>query len=151
MKHFQFALETLLRMRRHAEERISQEFADQQRRVEEQKRKIEDMNQSRMEAENRERAAVQPSACVDLVMEQACDEYVRRLGESIRRAQAELDAMLAELERQRNVLIQAQREVKILEKLRERRYAEYLKTARRLEQGFLDEIGISHYQAQRQV
>jgi flagellar FliJ protein len=144
MRQFQFALETLLRLRRHTEDRAKQEYADQQRRVEEEKTMLEQLQTARLQTEAQARQARLQE--VNMILEKACDNYRRRLGEQIHQAHATLQQLEEELVRQREILLGAQRAVKVLEKLKARRYTEYLKAARRQEQIFLDEIGISHFQ-----
>ncbi|MCD4813472.1 flagellar export protein FliJ [bacterium] len=145
MQPFQFGLATLLRIRCKMEERAKNEFNDQQRRVLEQTKLLEQLMEDRKTAEVKAKAAGRET--VDLALEKNCAEYIQTLRYRIEAAQLRLNQLSEALEQLRDNYIQAQQAVKILEKLKEHRYSDYLKEARRQEQNFLDEVAISHFKS----
>lgn len=145
MRQFRFGLETLLRIRQRMEEKARREFGEQLRRVNDQERHLAQLTEERARVEAEAKAAAQ--AQVDLVLEKSCVEYGHGLQIRIESAFESLQVMHAELDLRRKAWHQAQQDVEVLDKLKDKRYTEYLKSARRHEQSFLDEIAASHYQA----
>jgi len=145
MQQFRFGLQTLLRIRQRMEARAKNEFSDQMRRVNKQEEYLTGLleEQKHLEEKAKQAARVQ----VDVAVEKSCADYSQTLWQRIEQAGIKLEQLKTELERRREALIQAQQEVKILEKLRERRYAEYIKEVRRREQYFLDEVASTRFQA----
>ena len=70
-------------------------------------------------------------------------EYVQMLRANIKRQEGKVQEAEANTGKQREVLLGASRDKKVLEKLRERKWDAYMRELSREEQGFLDEVASS--------
>jgi flagellar FliJ protein len=138
MRRFEFGLKTVLKVRRSTEERLKQEYANQTRRLNEEYRKLETLSAQVLASEEEARAA--QSNQVDLALERAYCEYLQSLERRLAKTRERIVLLETELKRQQAVLLQARRAVKVLEKLRERRWAEYHKKSQQQEQKNLDDL-----------
>lgn len=140
MRKFRFTLQTLLRIRRRLEKRCQQEYADQKFRVETHQ---DHLARSRSELLEREIQARLPApGAVDLAIKRAFTDYQTRLREQIAKDQAKLVFLEEELKKRQQALARAARAVKVLEKLKFRRYQEHRLEGNRLEQNRLDEVAV---------
>jgi len=138
MRRFEFGLKTVLKVRRSTEERLKQEYANQTRRLNEEYRKLETLSAQVLASEEEARAA--QSNQVGLALERAYCEYLQSLERRLAKTRERIVLLETELKRQQAVLLQARRAVKVLEKLRERRWAEYHKKSQQQEQKNLDDL-----------
>jgi flagellar FliJ protein len=138
MRRFEFGLKTVLKVRRSTEERLKQEYANQTRRLNEEYRKLETLSAQVLASEEEARAA--QSNQVDLALERAYCDYLQTLERRLTKTRERIVLLESELKRQQAVLLQARRAVKVLEKLRERRWAEYHKKSQQQEQKNLDDL-----------
>jgi flagellar FliJ protein len=125
-------------MRQTTEDRIKQEYADQSLRLTEEYRKLEDLIVQMTQSEAGARKA--QNGCVDVSLEQAYGQYLLTLEQRIQKTKERITVMETELKRQQDALIQARKTVKVLEKLRERRWAEYHKASERQEVKSMDDL-----------
>lgn len=145
MQHFQFGLDTLLRIRRRQLDVAQQEFVRQQQIV---IRYETESERLRAEQERQEATArAEEHEEVDVARARSYRDYVRRLACQRAEILERLAAAHRELEEKRQAWMEAQQTVKTLEALRERRYNEYLHEARREEQGWLDEAALAFRRA----
>jgi len=144
MRRFNFNLQTVLKVRQQTEKRQKQEYFDQKRRLHEECRRLEDLEETvrKSAAEAKERACHH----FDVTLEQAYCDYLQMLQGRIRRSREIKQGLEEELKRRLAVLIQARKAVKVLEKLRERKVEAYRKDARRTEQKYFDEVALLRHQ-----
>lgn len=138
MRRFEFGLKTVLKVRQSTEERLKQEFAQQARQLSEEYRNLEKLSAQILASEKQVRAS--QGGAVDLNLERAYFEYLQALERRLSKSRERIQLMEAELRRQQEILLQARRAVKVLEKLREKRWAEYHKKIQRQEQKNADEL-----------
>lgn len=139
MQRFLFRLQRVLelwRERADAEQARLQGLLSQQAALEEQHRQVE---RERQTAE-RELVASRSVTAADLMMVESFRRFARRQCRQIERQQAEC---AASIERQRQVLIEARRNARLMEKLRENRLVEW----RREFDRELEEIAAESYLA----
>lgn len=124
MTAFRFRLETLLKLRRAALDEQRAKLAEIYRAEEALKEQQRQLQQQREEAQVQRRAAAGRGVVnVDAVLNTQRYEWVLQ---SHRAVLGEHERKLAEaMEQQRRLVIEADREVKVLEKLHERRLAEH--------------------------
>ncbi|MEW6517313.1 MAG: flagellar export protein FliJ [candidate division FCPU426 bacterium] len=145
MHQFHFGLETLLRIRRRQLEQAQEEFVRQQQAVIRCESELERQHADQAHLEEEVRAS--EGREVEVARARNYREYGRRLAARLLETQERLSAAKAELEKRRLQWMEAQQTVKTLEALRERRYTEYLKEARREEQNWLDEVALAFRKA----
>lgn len=143
MRRFEFGLKNVLKVRQTTEERLKQEYAQQTRRLADEYRKLETLSAQILASEKETRAA--RSGGLDINLERRYFEYLQALERRLLKNRAQIAVLETELKRQQGVLLQARRAVKVLEKLRERRWAEYAKKARRQEQKSLDDLTLMRH------
>ena len=68
--------------------------------------------------------------------------WAESLAESIRQQRRAVEAAAREVERHREKLIELSRDKKVLERLKEKKYEEFKKKLRGLEQKMMDEVGL---------
>ncbi len=147
MKKFKFNLAVLLKIRKRYEERIIQEFSDQQRRVMQQEAIKEQLLLVRSK-KSREYKMFK-TGTMDMVKDKAYDQYLTRLQKDISQAEQHLGMLKQELETLRQRLVRARKEVSALEKLKEQRWDQHQQALSKEEQRLLDEVAINHAQDQR--
>jgi flagellar FliJ protein len=138
MRRFEFGLKNLLKVRQTTEDRLKQEYALQSRRLADEYRKLEILLAQILASEGDARAA--QAGAVDINLERTYFEYLQALERRLIKTRAHIAGLEADLQRQQGALLQARRAVKVLEKLRERRWAEYAKKTQRQEQKSLDDL-----------
>ncbi|RKY03743.1 MAG: flagellar export protein FliJ [Spirochaetes bacterium] len=137
MKKFVFRLDRVLKLRRQIEERIEIEFALKNSEYIAVKNEIE-RNKEELMLFISENSIIEGSFSIEEI--QAADNYIFRLEKRIKDLKVELDEKKKELDRVRELLNEAKKARKILEKLREKRLNEYINAANREEVNELDDI-----------
>lgn len=140
MKRFNFKLDKVLGYRGVVEEEKKRLFAEAQRAIATQREQIRII-----EAEISKQMAELRARCVENV--DVKDVVARRLYTSYLQsaldlANETLATMRRQLEVRRKELVQASKEKKVLERVRERRFGEYTYETDREEQKFIDELGV---------
>ena len=139
MSKFKFRLSTLLRLRETTRDECRTELAQAYRADE-----IVEAEQERIEAEltkleNESRTAVSPGQLdVDRLLE--ARRYCLVLGGQRKHAAGQRDAIAEEIERRRRKLVEADRQMRVLEELRERQRRRHRDNENRLEIKALDEV-----------
>jgi flagellar export protein FliJ len=115
------------------------------------RRELEAASESRRAAEEKVRSALEaprPTVIsVSRLIEQDAEQ--RRLLHELRREQEHLSEWSARVEDERALLLEARRDVKAVEKLRERRYLEFLREVIRQEQKGVDEVAARTFRERR--
>jgi flagellar protein FliJ len=124
MTQFRFRLATLLRLREVARDSRRAELAESQRADEHLRRRLERLNAEQRGLEEKCREAAGPGAVDvgDLVKAHRYVAVLRAEEEELRQTRR---ALAAEIDFRRHALLAADRDVQVLEKLRERRQALY--------------------------
>jgi len=140
VKRFNFKLDKVLGYRGVVEEEKKRLFAEAQRAIATQREQIRII-----EAEISKQMAELRARCVENV--DVKDVVARRLYTSYLQsaldlANETLATMRRQLEVRRKELVQASKEKKVLERVRERRFGEYTYETDREEQKFIDELGV---------
>ena len=149
-KRFQFPLQTLLRQRELVEERRKRELADALRRVDEERLRLEDFRKER-EATQTELNAVYRDASrfgevVDVM------RYMTMLDREIHASGERLKGLEAEADKRRAALVVAQRERRVVELVKERKFEEWKREVAREEQKRVDDMAIrAHDRALREA
>ncbi|SHG58295.1 flagellar FliJ protein [Thermosyntropha lipolytica DSM 11003] len=149
MKPFVFRLQTKLDVSRREEEMAKARLQAKEKEVEE--LEVEKANLycslARSEAMMRNFLRESNIYFVNLIR-----DYIPVLKENIARVEERLDKAREELENLRQDLLKKKREVKTLEKLKQKAWEEYLYELNREEQKFIDEIATSRYwQRQKKI
>jgi len=146
MSRFQFRLATLLKIREsdRDERRLRlAEALEAQRILHE---RIEELRREKGEISRESRAAIEPGQLdIDRVLR--VSRYELLLEAQIDHLTKRDEQLREEIELRRDALVEADREVKILEKLRQRRREEFKTQERNLEQKAMDELGRHRQQA----
>jgi len=146
MSRFQFRLATLLKIREsdRDERRLRlAEALEAQRILHE---RIEELRREKGEISRESRAAIEPGQLdIDRVLR--VSRYELLLEAQIDHLTKRDEQLREEIELRRDALVEADREVKILEKLRQRRREEFKAQERNLEQKAMDELGRHRQQA----
>ena len=138
MGRFQFRLQKVMQARQFKEEIAKKNLATAQTALKEELQFL-----GRLEAFHRD-AMIQMEAHIegqvnvaDVLLDIA---YISSLSEEIAAQQRKIVQRTEEVERKRQMLVEASKDKKMLERIRERRYLAYLQEANRAEQAVIDEI-----------
>ncbi len=142
-KRFIFRLEPVLRYRSQLEKEKQREFAAVQMEYNAKGDQIRDLNQRFVQVQNRFGQAKSGGSDVKLWM--SYQSYLNDIKNSIFNCLAEQQKISQRLEQKRTELVRAARERRVLEKLREKRFANHVRENDRLEQKELDEIALRNY------
>ena len=78
-------------------------------------------------------------------------DYLEGLRKNISLQITQIKKLITDIEKKREELIQASKERKIIEKLKDNQYKKFKKTLDAWEQKFLDEVGTAHYNQKRRL
>ena len=137
-RRFEFNLEPVLRYRRMTEDQRKRAFGEASRRVDEQARKLDGLE--REEGDARAEFAGLRSGLLSPTQLRLQESYLVAMERRIRREAAELVKRLQVREERRVEFVEARKQVRVLERLRERRMIEYRREVEREEQKILDEV-----------
>jgi len=137
MKRFVFRLDRVLRLKKQIEERIKKEFALKNAEYLTIKNEIEE-NKETLRLFIKENDISEGSFSVEEL--RAVDNYIYRLEKTIKTLHIEMEEKKKELEYVRELLNEAKKARKVLEKLKENRLNDYLKILNREEVNELDDI-----------
>jgi flagellar protein FliJ len=147
---FHFRLQTLLRLRIAERDQRRTELAKAIRAEEMLRTELRKLGGERAEAAQRGRNLKLPGAAnVDALLQTHRYELV--LAAQSRQLESQIAQVQVESERRRQVLVEADRQVRVLEKLRERQAAAHRREADRQEAKQLDEIGVLGYVRHKEV
>jgi flagellar FliJ protein len=139
MKAFRFPLAPVLEYRRQVEDSVKREFAFARKEVILQKQRISLLETEREEAgDELKRMEIAELNVISIIAQR---RYMSSVERRIRKGTDDLARLRTVEEQKRQALIKATKDRKAMEKLRERRHAEYLYQAGREELKFLDEVG----------
>ena len=137
MKRFIFRLDRILKLRKQNEERIEKEFALKNAEYIAVKNEME-RNREALRVFISENSIIGGSFSIEEL--RSVDNYIFRLEKTIKNLKSELEEKKKEVDRVRDMLNEAKKARKVLEKLKENRFNEYLKAANREEVNEQDDI-----------
>ncbi|NQU25758.1 MAG: flagellar export protein FliJ [Candidatus Nealsonbacteria bacterium] len=141
MSKFKFRLATLLRLREETRDERRAELAEAYRVDDLLQQQLEQMDQQRRTLVERCRKAVGPgSVDVDLLVE--AQRFDLTLKAHRKQLEGQREQVAVEIERRREVLVAANREVRVLEKLREKQSQRHREEENRREAKQLDEAAV---------
>ncbi|MBO8127198.1 MAG: flagellar export protein FliJ [Firmicutes bacterium] len=143
MRKFTFTLESVLQVKYRLEERVRAELADTQSRLVEAQQALRRLSQEKGRHQ-KEMVRIQQGA-LDIGSLLLAQDYLAQLNRRIQDQQEVIAQIEAELDRKREELVEAQRERKSLEILKDKQWQEYQKAVQREEQLFLDEVAAIRY------
>ena len=144
MSTFRFRLETLLRLRIADRDQRRAELAKALRAEEVLRQQQRDLDAERVDVTSLARKLKLPGAAdVDALLRTHRYELV--LHAQARQLATQLSQVLAEVERRRQAVVEADRQVRVLEKLRERQELAHRTQGERREARQLDEVAISGF------
>ncbi len=144
MKKFEFRLEKLLRVRLQAEKVKKQGLAAIRCEIEREEAKLERLNRSKGVTFDELRThSLQETLDIPGVLHCYC--RLQAIDENIQVQKTAINTLGQEEALKRQAVIAARRDRKVVENLKERAHARHLKEVARLEQRFLDEIGLIQY------
>lgn len=129
-KRFQFRLEAVLKVRRQRRDHCRREFAEQLGRVQQQERRLVELGE-RVQMESRARQRDAGQAELDMNLLRSRQYYVGHLQRTLEAQEVELERLRRELEAERETLVGASRELKVIQKLRERQWERHRTAASR--------------------
>ncbi len=143
MKRFRFRLRRLLEVRRLRESIKRQELEEVRRELDRQRRILSALEQAHEGSVNDLRVGFQGT--LDLERIAVYHRYLGLLAHLIEGQRAVLESFVREEAARRVAVIEARRDRRIVEKLKDRAYARFLEQAAREEQAFLDEVSTVRY------
>lgn len=144
MKRFEFRLERLLRVRQQTEKVKRQRLAAIRRDVEREQAILERLKGSRDNVLN-ELRAYSLQGVLDIPCVVDCYYRLQLIDDCIKAQKAVIDNLKRKEALERQAVIAARRDRKAVENLRDRAYAKHLHEQARIEQRFLDEVGLVQY------
>jgi len=144
MQRFRFSLETLLELRRRKEDAVKLELARKQGEVGTAREELDALARE-LDTLQREEKESRRKMSGDVVLMRHAVAYRHKLKLDMLAKGRQIDELKAEAERIRKRLVKATQEVRALELLRERRFAEWRKEYRAEEQGFIDDVSQQGY------
>ncbi|UCC43441.1 MAG: flagellar export protein FliJ [Candidatus Zixiibacteriota bacterium] len=138
MKKFKFRLESLLKVKEHLERERQKEHAAARERVAHQQDRLSEIDAQRQTTVKQQRQRLTGDISVaDLLV---CSRFLVKLKSNTLEGTEILRGLEAEADKSRDRLIDASRQKKIYEKLRERQREKHLEEMKRLENKEIDEI-----------
>ena len=147
MKKFKYRLEALLKLREQIEKDRQKELAAATAKVNHQSERVSAIDESRRAALDSKRTAQSGVLTVDSL--QLYSRYLFRLKRDTLGARELLKGLRKTESQKRGALLEAARDKKIYEKLKDRQQQQYLKDVQALETKEADETGLNSYRAAR--
>ncbi len=140
-KRFVFRLDAVLKVRRQRRDHCRRVFAEQLRLVQQQERHLAELG-DRVQAESRVRRSDAGQGELDMNLLRSRQYYVGHLQRTIESQEVELERLRQALEAERETLVGASRELKVIEKLRERQWERHCEAASRRETAEANESSV---------
>lgn len=139
MKSYKFSMESILNLRENEEKDTMENLVKVQNELETQKAILRDLIMAEEDARKNK------SKCDDIHQLRHQNLYKEKLEEEIQRQDELIDTISLKFEEARLELIEAQKNRKVMEKLKEKDKEEYIADLRYVEQKELDEMAILKY------
>ena len=140
---FQFSLQSLLDHRIRLEEARQKEFSDRKKKYLREEERLARLvwDRSRCSKEFSQKQAEGVLVTESLLY----TAYLARLADEIRIQQKAVEQAAAKMEKKRQELVQALKDRKTIEKLKEKKYRDYLRAAKKLEEKLMDEVAVTRF------
>jgi len=143
MKKFKYRLETLLKVKEHIEKEKQKEHASAVNRVNHQENQLKDIDNAKTTTFEKQRSRMKSPIVVAEML--VCSRYLNKLKRENMAGKELLKALKKKSEEKREKLIEASRDKKIYEKLKEKQQDKYNEMIKMLETKDNDEIAIRNY------
>ena len=149
MKKFKYRLEGLLKVKEHIEKERQKEHATALNRVRDQEEHLVSIDNHRLATHEGQR--IRQVGVLNVAEMLVCSRYLVKLKKDTLANKEVLRALNGEAGKTRTALLDASRDKKIYEKLKEKQHQKYLDEARRVETKETDEIGIQSHRRKIRV
>jgi len=139
MKRFHFGLEGLRTARKAAKERRQAELADRERSLSSERDQLRKLGEKRDQSEARISRKLEDGFSASQAM--LAHMYLEKISSLIRQQQDKVEGLAEEVDLCRVGLIEAARDEKAVDRLREKRLWDFVHQVSRMEQKELDEVG----------
>jgi flagellar FliJ protein len=139
-RRFRFNLDPVLRYREIIEDQRKREFAEMNRRLNEEKLRREEMQRERTAMQEEIVRGFENREPFQTVV--ASYNMVGRMDNEVAESRRREQQLQLELEKRRQAMVAARMDTRIMESLKERRKEEFVREEDRLEQNLLDELSI---------
>lgn len=143
MKKFKYRLETLLKVKEHIEKEKQKEHAVAVNKVNQQEKQLQNIDNAKTTTFEKQRSRMKSSIVVAEML--VCSRYLNKLKRENMAGKELLKALKKKSEEKREKLIEASRDKKIYEKLKEKQRDKYNEMIKMLETKDNDEIAIRNY------
>jgi flagellar FliJ protein len=144
---FRFRFETVLKVKNQQEETCRLELAREEQRLVAKNAEIETLLITREHQVSQFLAA--SNGQIDLKYLASCSSYLSALRERQTCCQRQRDEICEDVSMARRALVEARKECKVMEQLKERDHQQYVKDELSKEQKILDEVGINTHRRNR--
>lgn len=143
MKKFRFRLQTVLDQRKAKEERLQIELAEVLREEAQESAKLAELLEKLDDAVAAVQSALESNKPANEIA--AADEYAKCVRDDVKVQQLTVRAVRARVEAKRAEVVEAMKERKVLEALRDKQEREHLDAQMRVEQNQLDDVASVRY------
>lgn len=150
MKKFEFRLQRVMEVKEEIEKQKERDFSLARKKVIEEENKLTAIKKQ-YESCWKDIEDKTSRETVDTTEIRQYYQYLQKLEGDIERQFIYLQEANAEMERRRHILIEASKERKILENLKDRKLASYNEEMNRIEQNFFDEIAGNQYHREQRA
>jgi len=144
MRKYNFKLQRILDYREHIEKSRQLELAKVQMMLKDARDSLLQLFSSLREYQN-ELQTLEQQSTIDISFSIQYHVYLMELMSRIDEQQKVIQTLEKEEEERRQVLLAASKDKKILEKLKEREYSEFMEAFLKFEQNIIDEVAINSY------
>lgn len=150
-KKFKYGLETVLKVRAIKEKKEQEKFADRKRQYLTEKEREDQLKDTQRKRRTELKGMMGEGPIKDFADVIRRKAHLGVLKEDIVKQVEKVLAASKELDKQRNMLIEAMKKKKIMAKDKENRYDEYKDIMQKLEMKFLDEIATERFTHQKHL
>jgi flagellar FliJ protein len=143
MKRFRFKLQTVLDQRKAREERLQVELAEVLREEARESAKLAELLEKLDDAVASVQSALESKLSAGEIA--AADEYAKCLRDDVKVQQLTIRAVRSRVEAKRAEVVEAMKERKVLEALRDKQEREHIAAQMRIEQNQLDDVASVRY------
>jgi flagellar FliJ protein len=143
VKAYKFRFENVLKSKKVVVDDLASKTARAQRILMLEMRKLDDLKQR--EAQCVRELVLRQLGKINTGEVQRCHRYLRQLGSAIGEQEKLVREIAVRVEMLRNMLVEAEKERKIFEKLDEKEREEFYRSFSKKEQALLDEVGINRF------
>ena len=148
MKKFQFRLQKVKEIKEEIEKQKMQQLAAAQNRVAKEVEKLDVLYTNQTECYQR-LEELRSNEKIDCTEMRSCYDFLNRLEQDIANQKIRIARANQEVEKRRLILLEAAKERKILDNLKDRQQKVYMSEIARKEQAVLDDLTITHFSPKR--